>query len=79
MRLLVLSAMLGAVALSAIPASAQVVIQEPDRGAVVVRDRDHDNMGRHEGWRSHHAECREVRVRTRLPDGRVIVKTRRSC
>jgi hypothetical protein len=55
--------------------SAQVVVR--DRDDVVVRehyDRDH-----HHGWWRHHAECRTVRVRTQLPNGNVIVKTRRSC
>lgn len=83
MKLLVLGAVLAATVMGALPASAQIVIQERgDRDRVVVRE--HMDNGRHEGWRRegwrrHRAECREVRVRTRLPNGNVIIKTRRSC
>jgi hypothetical protein len=78
MKLLVLGAVLAATVMGALPASAQVVIQERgDRDRVVVRERM-DN-GRHNGWRRHHNECRVVRVKTRLPNGNVIIKTRRSC
>jgi hypothetical protein len=77
MRTLVLSAAIAVVALGSLPASAQVEIREGgDRDRVVVREHD---QGRHEGWRHSHAECRVVRVKTRLPNGNVIVKTRRSC
>ena len=78
MRMVVLCAAVGMLA-SVIPASAQVVIQERDhdRGSVVVRE--HADRGHHYGWYRHHAECRTVRVRTQLPNGNVIVKTRRSC
>ena len=76
MRLLVLSVAIAATVLGALPASAEVVIRE--RGdAVVVRE--NADRGRHEGWRKHHADCREVRVRTRLSNGTVIFKTRRVC
>ncbi len=83
MRLLVLSAAIAATVLGALPASAQIVIQERgDRDRIVVRERM-DN-GRHEGrrdnsWRRHRADCRVVRVKTRLPNGNVIIKTRRTC
>jgi hypothetical protein len=75
MRMVVLGAAVGAVLVGAGPVSAQVVVHDRDR--VVVRehvDRDH-----HYGWRHHHADCRTVRVRTRLPNGNVIVKTRQTC
>ena len=75
MRMVVLAAAVGAVLVGAGPVSAQVVVH--DRDNVVVRD--HVNRGHHYGWRHHHAECRTVRVKTRLPNGNVIVKTRRSC
>jgi hypothetical protein len=78
MRMIVLCAAAGAVLFTAIPVSAQVVVR--DRDDVVVRDRDHDSgWHRHHGWYRSHAECRTVRVRTRLPNGDVIVKTRHSC
>ncbi len=61
----------------ALPAAAQVRIEDRDAPGVVVRHY-HDW-----GWRRSHAEfrgdCRVVKVRTRLPNGDVIVKTRRSC
>ena len=83
MKLLILGAVLAATVLGALPAAAQVEIRAGgDRDRVVVRE--HSDNGRHEGlrrenWRHHRAECREVRVRTRLPNGNVIFKTRRSC
>jgi len=83
MRLLVLSAAIAATVLGALPASAQIVIQErSDRDRVVVRE--HSDRGRHEGrrhdnWRRSHADCGVTRVKTRLPNGNVIIKTRRSC
>ena len=39
----------------------------------------HHDRGHHYGWYKHHAECRTVRVRTKLPNGNVIIETRRSC
>lgn len=75
MRMVVLCAAVGGVIASAIPVSAQVVIR--DRDDVVIRE--HVDRGHHYGWWRHHAECRTVRVRTQLPNGNVIVKTRRSC
>jgi len=75
MRMVVLGAAVGTLLLGAIPASAQVVVH--DRNDVVVH-RNYDR-GHHYGWYRHHAECRTVRVRTRLPNGNVIIKTRRSC
>jgi hypothetical protein len=87
MKYLVMSAVIAATVIGALPASAQVVVQERmDRGdrheRVVVRE--HSDRGRHEGWRHNswrrsHADCRVVRVKTRMPNGNVIIKTRRSC
>ena len=75
MRMVVLAAAVGAVLAGAGPVSAQVVVH--DRDNVVVRG--HIDRGHHYGWRHSHAECRTVRVKTRLPNGNVIIKTRRSC
>ena len=74
MKMVVLCAAVGGMLVSTLPASAEVVIR--DRDNVVVRE--HVDHGYHHGWRSH-AECRTVRVRTTLPNGNVVVKTRRSC
>jgi hypothetical protein len=75
MRLVVLAAAVGTMLVGAGPASAEVVIHE--RGNVAVHR--HVDRGHHYGWYKHRAECRTVRVRTRLPNGNVIIKTRRSC
>ena len=65
MKTFILAAAAGALALTAIvPAKAEVVVRE--RGAVVIHKR-------------HHADCRVVQVKKHLPNGNVIVKTRRSC
>ncbi|MFZ1183669.1 MAG: hypothetical protein WAO14_09890 [Pseudolabrys sp.] len=73
MKLVVLGAAVGTMLLGAVPASAQVVVRDD----VVVHR--HYDRGHHYGWYKHHAECRTVRVRTKLPNGNVIIKTRRSC
>jgi len=75
MKLFVLSAIIGMTVLGTLSASAQIVLRDRD-DAVVVR---HVDSGRYEGWRRYHADCREVRVRTRLANGDVIVRTRRTC
>lgn len=75
MRLVVLGAVVGTMLVGAVPVSAQVVVH--DRDDVVIHK--HVDRGNHYGWYRHHAECRTVHVRTRLPNGNVIVKTRRSC
>lgn len=75
MKKLILCAAIAATVMGALPASAQVVIRERGDTAVIVRDRDHD------GWRHrrHHRDCRVVKVRTRLANGTVIVRTKRTC
>ena len=77
MKLLVLGAVLGAMVMGSLPASAQIVVQDRDRDSVVIRE--HSDRGRHEGWRRHHAECKVVKVRTHLSNGNVLIKTRRTC
>ena len=74
MKSIILGTAVGALLLGVLPASAEVVVRERDNGAVVRHDRGH-----HYGWRNHRAECQTVRVRTRLPNGDMIVKTRSSC
>jgi hypothetical protein len=72
MRMVVVAAAVATMLAGAIPASAQV----RDRDAVGHR---HVDRGHHYGWYKHRADCRVVKVRTRLPNGNVIIKTRRSC
>ena len=80
MKLLVLGAVLGAMVVGgALPASAQIVVRDRDRNAAVVVHEGRHEGWRHEGWRRHHAECRVIKVRKTLPNGNVIVKTRRTC
>jgi hypothetical protein len=81
MKKLILCAAIAATVMGALPASAQVVIRERGDATVVVRDRDGDRDGlRHRSdWRRHHADCRVVKVRTRLGNGDVVIKTRRMC
>jgi hypothetical protein len=75
MKLLVLSAVIGATVLGVLPASAQMMSRDRDEGVVVRHvDRDHDR-----NWRRHHADCRVVRVRTHLPNGNVIFRSQRTC
>ena len=75
MKFFVMSAIIGATVLGVLPASAQGMMRDRDDGVVVRHmDRDHDR-----DWRRHHADCRVVRVRTRLANGNVIIRTRRSC
>lgn len=68
MKAMLAGAALGALLLGAIPASARTVIHT-GHGAVVIK-RDHHR---------HHRDCRTVRTRTRLPNGHVIIKSRRVC
>ena len=74
MRMVVVAAAVATIVAGAIPASAQVVVR--DRDAVAHR---HVDRGHHYGWYKHRADCRVAKVRTRLPNGNVIIKTRRSC
>lgn len=81
MKMLVIGTVLGATLLGALPAAAQVVVRERGDAVVVHRDRydrDRYNRGHHYGYRSR-AECRVVRVKTRTPNGNVIIRTRRVC
>jgi hypothetical protein len=73
MKFAIMGVVLAATVMSALPASAEVVIRAGE-GGVAVGERHHDR-----GWRRHHAECRVIRTRTVTPSGRVIIKTRRSC
>jgi hypothetical protein len=69
MKAVILGVAMGALVLGALPASAEVVVRGTHHGVVVKHvDRHH--------YRHH---CRTVKVKTRLPNGNVIIKTRRKC
>jgi hypothetical protein len=74
MKLLIIGAALGATLLGALPASAEVVVRE--NGVVVRTDNGyHQNNSYHRSY----ASCRVIKVRKHLPNGNVIIKTRRVC
>ena len=74
-----------AVMLLTVPASAEVYGRFGDDDGVSIRvgpDRYRDwDRGRHYGWYQHYRDraCATVTIRERLPDGRVIVRTRERC
>ena len=76
MKSVVLAAVMAAMLAAAVPGSAQVVVR--DREDVIIRDHEH-GWKRHRSWYRDHADCRTVRVRRYLPNGNVVIKTRRSC
>ena len=76
MKSVVLGAAVAATLTAAVPASAQVAVR--DREDVIIRDHEH-GWNRHRSWYRDRAECRTMRVRTHLPNGKVVIKTRRSC
>jgi hypothetical protein len=70
MKAVILGVAMGALVLGALPASAEVVVRGTHHG-VVVKDVHHRHYARH--------HCRTVKVKTRLPNGNVVIKTRRHC
>lgn len=76
MKIVIIGAVMAATLAAAVPVSARVVVR--DRDDVIIRDHEH-GWNRHRGWYRDHAECRTVRVRTQLPSGKIVLKTRRSC
>ena len=87
MRKLMIGIVAAGTLMVAAPAMAQVVVEGPGVG-VRVGERGHHygwNRGHHYGWRNHAATrsyargCRSVTVRERLPNGRVLVRTRERC
>jgi len=80
MQKIVLGAVIGAILLSASPAFAEDVVV---RGNVTVGAPDHYRHWHHRHhWRAGYggyATCTTVRVRHRLPNGAVVIRTRRTC
>lgn len=77
MKIAIMGAIVAATVLSALPASAEVVVRAGENG-VAVGERHNDNARRRD-WRHHRAECRTIRSRTVTPSGRVIIRTRSTC
>jgi hypothetical protein len=75
MKSVVVGAVMAATLAGAVPVSAVVV---RDRDDVIIRDHEH-GWNPHRSWYRDRAECRTMRVRKRLPNGKVVIKTRRSC
>lgn len=66
--------------LMTVPAMAESVVIGTRGAAVTIRDNDHrDHWRERRHWREHRAECREVTVRSRRPDGTVVIRKSRSC
>jgi len=81
MKFLMIGTAAAAALFAAVPASAQVEVRGPG-ASVVIGDGPHYGYRdgyRERHWRHSYAECRIVRTKTRLPNGDVIVKTRRVC
>ena len=76
MKSFILGVGVAATLLVSVPVSAQVAVR--DREDVIIRDHEH-GWKRHRSWYRDRSECRTVRVRTHLPDGQVVIKTKRSC
>jgi Ni/Co efflux regulator RcnB len=76
MKSIVLGAALAVTLTATAPASAQVTVR--DREDVIIRDHEH-GWNRHRSWYRDRAECRTMRVRTHLPNGKVVIKVKRSC
>jgi hypothetical protein len=72
MRLAILGAAMAAMIAGTLPVSAQIVIRGGRGDAAVV-------VHRHHRWWRDRDECRKIRVRTTLPNGNVIIKTRYRC
>ena len=76
MKFVLLGAAVAATLAAANPVSAQAGVR--DREDVIIRDHEH-GRNRYRSWYRDHAECRVIRVRTRSPDGKIVIRTRRSC
>ena len=85
MRKLAIGIIAAGTLMAAAPAMAQVVIEGPGVGLRVGPEpyyRDYDRRDRRHyydsyAWRDR--ECRTVTVRERMPDGRIVVRTRERC
>lgn len=86
MRKLAIGIVAAGTLMTAVPAMAQVVIEGPGVGVRVGPEphyRDHWDhrwdRGAYDSYAWRDRDCRSVTVRERLPDGRVVVRTRERC
>jgi hypothetical protein len=87
MRKLAIGIVAAGTLMAAAPAMAQVAIEGPGVGIHVgpqpyYRDHHRWDRGYRDGYHSYawrERGCRTVTVRERLPDGRVVVRTRERC
>ena len=84
MRKLVIGIIAAGTLMAAAPAVAQVVIEGPGVGLRVgpepyYRDYDRWDRGPYHSYAWRERECRTVTVRERMPDGRIVVRTRERC
>ena len=87
MRKLAIGIIAAGTLIAAAPAMAQIVIEGPGVGLRVgpepyYRDHDRWDRGHFDGYNSYawrDRECRTVTVRERMPDGRIVVRTRERC
>ncbi len=87
MRKLAIGIITAGTLVAAMPAMAQVYLEGPGVGVRVGDrwDRGHHygwDRGYHRGWNSYayrDRDCRTVTIRERMPDGRVVVRTRERC
>jgi hypothetical protein len=84
MRKLVIGIMAAGTLMAAAPAVAQVVIEGPGVGLRVgpqpyYRDHGRWDRGAYDSYAWRERGCRTVTVRERMPDGRIVVRTRERC
>jgi hypothetical protein len=87
MRKLAIGLVAAGTLFAAAPAMAQVAIEGPGVGVRIGPEphyRDHDRWdrgyrGSYQSYAWRDRDCRSVTVRERMPDGRVVVRTRERC
>jgi len=87
MRKLAIGLVAAGTLITAAPAMAQVVLEGPGVGIRVgpepyYRDYDRWDRGSYRSYDSYawrDRDCRTVTVRERMPDGRIVVRTRERC
>jgi hypothetical protein len=84
MRKLAIGLVAAGTLITAAPAMAQVVLEGPGVGVRVgpepyYRDHDRWDRGSYDSYAWRDRDCRTITVRERMPDGRIVVRTRERC